>query len=312
MSWESDGNMSRWVKKLIWLGCLGAGIGIVLALPWWSRTPHSPSARIASKPALATETLSYQVADFPTYTLHTVIIPVDQFKVVPAISPVTAPLETFVQQHQPVAALNGGFFDPQNQQSTSYVTIQGEQVADPTRNDRLMQNPDLANYLDKILDRAELRRYQCGQTTRYDIVRHRAAVPAACQLRDALGAGPSLLPELTSEQEGFTATANGTVIRDALGGDQPNARTAIGLLANGDMIWVMVAQKLGVSGSGMTLPALAAYLQQQGVVKAMNLDGGSSSSLFVEGKAIYGKRDAAGEPVVRPVKSVLLVQPPSR
>ncbi len=302
--------MSRWVKRLIGLGCFGIGIGGILALPWWGRTPHSPSAMVASTPRL--ETLNYQVKDLPTYTLHTVIIPVDQFQVVPAISAATASLETFVQQHRALAALNGGFFDPQNQLSTSYVTIQGKQVADPTQNARLMQNPDLADYLDKILDRTELRRYQCGPATEYDIVRHNEAVPANCELLDALGAGPSLLPELTLEPEGFTATANGTVIRDALGSNQPNARTAIGLLENGNLIWVMVAQKPEVTGSGITLAALADYLKQQGAVKAMNLDGGSSSALFVEGTTIYGKRDAEGQPVMRPVKSVLLVQPQAR
>lgn len=301
--------MSRWIKLLIWLGFFAVSLSsVLLALPRLEQKPGSPAATVASMPTPTT--LKYWVTDAPNHALHTVVIPTDRFMVVPAISASTAPLEAFAEQHQALAALNGGFFDPQNQQSTSYVRIQGQLVADPTTNDRLMQNPDLANYLNQILDRTEFRRYQCDQTTRYDIVRHSQAIPANCQLLDVLGAGPELLPNLTLEPEGFTdSTPDGTVIRDAIGRNQPNARTAIGLTEDGRIIWVMVAQKPGVAGSGMTLPELAAYLKQQGAIKAMNLDGGSSSSLFIEGDAIYGKRDAEGKPVVRPVKSVLLVQP---
>jgi exopolysaccharide biosynthesis protein len=43
-----------------------------------------------------------------------------------------------------------------------------------------------------------------------------------------------------------------------------------------------------------------------GVEKAMNLDGGSSSSLYYKGKTLYGKVDEKGNLVRRSVKSVLL------
>jgi exopolysaccharide biosynthesis protein len=45
-----------------------------------------------------------------------------------------------------------------------------------------------------------------------------------------------------------------------------------------------------------------------GVNKAMNLDGGSSSSFYYDGKAFYGKVDGQGERVERSVKSVLLLK----
>jgi exopolysaccharide biosynthesis protein len=75
------------------------------------------------------------------------------------------------------------------------------------------------------------------------------------------------------------------------------------------MIWVMVAQKSDApANSGMSLVELAEYMKGLGVEKAMNLDGGSSSSLYWDGKAIYGKVDGQGERVVRSVKSVLLIK----
>ena len=71
----------------------------------------------------------------------------------------------------------------------------------------------------------------------------------------------------------------------------------------------MVAQKSETPAtSGMSLPALADFMKTLGVEKAMNLDGGSSSSLYYNGKSFYGKVDLEGNSVKRPGKSVLLVQ----
>jgi hypothetical protein len=183
--------------------------------------------------------------------------------------------------------------------------LNGKQVADPTQNERLMNNPDLTPYLDKILNRSEFRQYQCGDRRQYDIALHRAAIPTGCELVNALGGGPRLLPAITTQEEGFVAYA---IIRDALGSRQPNARTAIGITRDRSILWVMVAQKPNAAASGMTLQALADFMKTLNVEQAMNLDGGSSSSLYYDGKSVYGKVDEAGKPVIRPVKSVFLVK----
>lgn len=301
--------MSRWIKKIAWLSCIAACVaGTIISLPFVVEFVHSSSSTIASTPT-PTTTVRYMVESLPTSEIHTVFIPVNQFAVTPAIAAETANLATFAAESDAIAVLNGGFFDPQNQLSTSYVVQQGRVVGDPTQNERLMNNPDLIPYLNKILNRTEFRRYQCGTSFQYDIALHLEPVPANCILVDALGAGPRLLPELALEQEGFTATANGVVIRDAIGSSQPNARTAIGIAEDGSLIWVMAAQKPDVASSGVSLPELAALLKDRGATEAMNLDGGSSSGLFYQGKAIYGKLDAAGNPVERAVKSVLLLKP---
>lgn len=271
--------------------------------------PSSPVFIAASPSSSRSVTPQYTVTSLSTSEVHVLRIPTGLYEVVPAVVAETADLNTFAQQHNAIAVLNGGFFDPQNQQSTSYVTIQGQLVADPRQNERLINNPDLAPYMAKILNRSELRRYQCNQTQRYAIALHSEPVPAGCELLDALGAGPQLLPELTSEQEGFTATdATGTVIRDALGSSQPNARTAVGITQTGDLLWVMAAQKPGVNPSGLSLPEMAEFLQTLGAKAALNLDGGSSSALFYAGTTVHGKLDAEGNPVMRPVKSVLLLR----
>jgi hypothetical protein len=186
---------------------------------------------------------------YKTYTLthsvvHTLRIPAQSsFTVVPAVSDSIDTLESFAKAYGAIAVLNGGFFDPTNQKSTSYVVLQGKLIADPKLNERLVNNPDLSPYLNQIFNRTEFRRYQCDSTIRYDIAPHNAPLPANCHLIDTLGGGPRLLPELTAQPEGFVDTVNGGVIRDPLGINQPNARTAIALTQTGDVIWVMVAQK---------------------------------------------------------------------
>jgi hypothetical protein len=206
-----------------------------------------------------------------------------------------------------IAVLNAGFFDPTNQKTTSHIVINGREVAHPKENERLVSNPKLRPYLNAILNRSELRMYDCGKTVRYDIVLHRTPILAGCQLKQSMGGGPQLLPVDTSAQEGFTDTQNGTLVRDAIGSVQPNARTAVGLKADGSLIWLMVAQK--TSQSGMTLAKVARFLKTFGAVKALNLDGGTSSSLYYQGKALYGKRDASDQVIPRAVKSTLLLLP---
>jgi exopolysaccharide biosynthesis protein len=56
---------------------------------------------------------------------------------------------------------------------------------------------------------------------------------------------------------------------------------------------------------GLSLMELAKFLQGLGVVAALNLDGGSSTALYYQGKTIHGKIDSQGNGVERPVKSVL-------
>lgn len=208
-------------------------------------------------------------------------------------------VEDFAKGKDAIAVLNAGFFDPQNAKSTSTVIINGSRAAEPSQNERLMGNRNLKPYLPQILNRREFRRYQCNQDTRYAIALRQSPIPAGCTLQDAVGGGPQLLPELSLEQEGFVAVSQGRMIRDALSYRQANARTAVGLLADRSVLWVMVGQTS--SQPGLSLPALASFLKTLGVVEALNFDGGSSTSLYYQGNAYDGKFPAAK----RRIKSVL-------
>ncbi|MBV8885128.1 MAG: phosphodiester glycosidase family protein [Chroococcidiopsidaceae cyanobacterium CP_BM_RX_35] len=293
--------------RKVWLLTLIICSSVLLLSISYILSPSPPSSRVAPSQGL---TIRYELHTSPQSVVHTLLIPAQgQFSVTPALSSELDTLKSLAQKHHAFAALNGGFFDPVNHKSTSYVIRQSRLVADPRLNKRLMNNPALAGYLNQILNRTEFRRYFCGQTVRYDIVLHSEATPADCRLTDVLGGGPRLLPEMTPVQEGFLTVVQGRAVRDALGSKQPNARSAVGITRDGSIVWVMVAQKSEApTSSGMSLLELAKFMKELSVEKAMNLDGGSSSSLYYKGKTIYGKLNAAGNSSRRAVKSVLLLQ----
>jgi exopolysaccharide biosynthesis protein len=111
--------------------------------------------------------------------------------------------------------------------------------------------------------------------------------------------------------EGFTAYQQGEKIRDAIGNDSLNARSAVGITQDGDVILAMVAQLSEQPlNSGISIPQLGAIMADLGAVKAMNLDGGSSASLYYDSQAIYGRVDKEGKEIIRPIKSVLSVIQP--
>ncbi|MEH1940135.1 MAG: phosphodiester glycosidase family protein [Nostoc sp.] len=289
------------MRKIKLLALILISLAMVLWFNLRFSTPSIPT--VASSPPKA---IRYFERTLPQGIAHILLIPANsRFLVTPALSQKVATVEEFAQKHRAIAILNAGFFDPANQKTTSYIVLQGKLVADPKENERLVNNPNLKSYLGQIFNRSEFRRYLCGQTISYSIALHNQSPPAGCQLVDAIGAGPSLLPELTLAKEGFVDNANK---RDALGSNQPNARTAVGITRDGSVVLVMVAQKPSTPGNGVSLPALADFMKTLGAEKAMNLDGGSSSSLYYKGKTFYGKVDLEGNSIKRPVKSVLLVQ----
>jgi len=263
--------------------------------------------------SVAPQPPDYDTLNLPAATVHLVTIP----------DPVAYPVQvavandlTLVKDFEirpdclvsdcALVAINAGFFDPTNGLTTSYVTVDGTLLADPRQNERLVGNPDLAQDMEQILNRSEFRRYDCENGPRYDIVLHQTPPPEGCTVVDAVGAGPQLLPEDTSEAEGFVDTTISPV-RDAIGSRSRNARSAIGIKVDGSVVLAMVAQKPDVSPSGMTLAELADVLAAQGVTQALNLDGGSSSTLVVDGVTHYGRLNSEGELIQRPVKSIVVI-----
>ncbi|HEY9687657.1 MAG TPA: phosphodiester glycosidase family protein [Coleofasciculaceae cyanobacterium] len=291
------------------------GLLILLGTVLWCR----PSFILAAAPQKTTPQASLRLEQkaFPDGTLYSLRVPAGSpYQIAPVLSEKLAGIEAMVwKAKKPLFIINGGFFDPQNSLTTSYVSQDGALMGDPRLNPRLVDNPKLAPYLPKIFDRSEFRVYQCqadgGLTLRYDITRHSAETPKECRLQSAIGAGPVLLPQVTDYEEGFVDyNTQGKVSRDPIGVCAKNARSAVGLTEQGDVILVMGAQDPAKpKNSGFNLQEMASLLKSRGAVKALALDGGSSSGIWYQGKPFYGKFNADASPVKRPVKSVLMVIP---
>ncbi len=285
--------------KNLWRWGVFIGVGVLAGMFILSHVQTRSQTQVAAIPP------QYEVLSKAGYVAHVLTI-AQGYTIQPFLAETVQTVEQVAAKTKAIAVMNAGFFDPINQKTTSTVLIDGREVARPKDNERLVKNPKLAPYLSAILNRSEFRAYQCGPQVRYGIEFHSAPIPGDCRLAQAVGGGPQLLPKNTSQQEGFTDYAKGELIRDAIGGSQPNARSAIGLKPDGSVVWVMVAQTKA-QPSGMTLDELADFMKRLDVTSALNLDGGTSSSLYAQDKAIYGKQDKAGQPIKRPVKSALLL-----
>jgi hypothetical protein len=256
-------------------------------------------------------------------TIQMVLYPAKQPKATLTLLHSTQPMGLYVgdklqtvsqlaRQLNASAVINAGYFDPKNGLSTSYAWQGQQMVADPHENKALISNPALQPYLPAIFNRTELRAFNCpGEGQHFVFARRTSPVDyapnPACSLAWAIGGGPQLLPELTAQAEAFIAfNTAGVKTRDPIGVNTPNARTAVALDGKGQLYWVLVSQ--APQQPGLTLPELAMALQEQGMVSAMALDGGSSSSLALPGKTLWAKgyqKADAWVTVQRPVKSVL-------
>jgi exopolysaccharide biosynthesis protein len=83
-------------------------------------------------------------------------------------------------------------------------------------------------------------------------------------------------------------------------------RTAIGYTTDGKIILLVVQGRFDKVAEGATLVQEAKIFQQLNCVEAMNLDGGGSSCLLVNGKETIKPSDKAGEQ--RPVPAVFIVK----
>lgn len=197
-------------------------------------------------------------------------------------------------------AVNAGFFDPKNTKTTSYIIKNGKIIANPNDNENLQNNPQLKANMDKILNRTELRISDCEGKEKFDITPHFAEIESNCTLRHSIQAGPMLYPNLRLEEEFFVVKdEDGKVTRDSIQALKPVARTALGIKNND--IYLIIA----TNAHPMSLEQLALFCEHLGLEKAMNFDGGGSTSLNFEDFEIISDKNQTA----RKLKSFLLVMP---
>jgi exopolysaccharide biosynthesis protein len=90
-----------------------------------------------------------------------------------------------------------------------------------------------------------------------------------------------------------------------------HSRTAIGIKANGNLLFVVVDGRQPNISIGMTMHELAQYMFDLGAFSALNLDGGGSSTMYLNGRVINdpasGEDDNKAEGEERAVSDAILI-----
>ena len=120
------------------------------------------------------------------------------------------------------------------------------------------------------------------------------------KVKHAFGGGPVLVQDAqvkisNNEEKKFA----GKAIADK------HPRTAIGYTKDGTMIILAIQGRMKGLAEGATLPQMAKIMVDLGCVEAMNLDGGGSSCLLINGKETIKPSDPTGQ---RPVPAVLVIK----
>lgn len=120
------------------------------------------------------------------------------------------------------------------------------------------------------------------------------------KVKHAFGGGPALVQDgqvkiSNNEEKKFA----GKAIADK------HPRTAIGYTRDGTMIILAIQGRMKGLAEGATLPQMAKIMVDLGCVEAMNLDGGGSSCMLINGKETIKPSDLSGQ---RPVPAVLVIK----
>lgn len=124
--------------------------------------------------------------------------------------------------------------------------------------------------------------------------------PLTWRMQTAIGGGPVLVQQgavqVTNNEERMFA---GKAISDR------HPRTAMGYTADGRLVVIAVQGRMPGISEGVSLLHLAEMLLSFGCVEALNLDGGGSSCLLINGKETIVPSDREGQ---RPVPAVFIIQ----
>jgi len=124
------------------------------------------------------------------------------------------------------------------------------------------------------------------------------------KMQTAVAGGPVLI------QKGQIQISNNEEQRFA--GKQINdkhPRTAMGYTANGELIVLVVEGRNPGIAEGASLTQLAQLMQSIGCEEALNLDGGGSSTMLINGKETIKPSDKTGQ---RPVPAVFIISSPKQ
>jgi hypothetical protein len=128
----------------------------------------------------------------------------------------------------------------------------------------------------------------------------KAGIRKRWKVRTAIAGGPILVQEgrifVTNNEEQMFA---GKALEDL------HPRTAMGYTRDGKLIILVVQGRSPGEAEGASLTDLARMMVELGALEAVNLDGGGSSCLLVQGRETIRPSDKTGQ---RPVPAVLMIR----
>lgn len=199
-----------------------------------------------------------------------------------------------------ILTVNGGFFDPKNKKSVSYVIEDGHMAADPIFNENLFTDGVVRKNMDKILNRSEFRILECFKGFEFEIAQHKSPVNFECQVMNSIQGGPLVYPQLQLEEEFFVLKdEDGNVIRESASVLHRVPRTIIALKDNSVYFLIFSDEHPA------TLEEVSEYCAKNGFDRAMALDGGGSTSMnYLNSLEIVSKPENGQG---RAVKSLLML-----
>jgi exopolysaccharide biosynthesis protein len=173
------------------------------------------------------------------------------------------PTSTLAREQNALAAINGGFFDVKNGGSVDFIKVQGK-ITDTTRINK-GQKAAFHGQAAVVVHRHRLRILK-GQPT----VGWEYALPYP----DVMLAGPLLLLNGTPE-----------VLPKTPFNDNRHPRSCVCITGNKKVLLITVDGRSAES-YGMNLAELTFLARQLGCRDALNLDGGGSTTLWIENKGV--------------------------
>ncbi|OQP62536.1 hypothetical protein A3860_27995 [Niastella vici] len=232
------------------------------------------------------------------------------------------PSEYYSREEQPYIVVNGGYFSFQTHQNLNVIIRDGKMVAYnipalkslysdsfyyATRSAFGISKKRLADVAWLFTDTAK--RWPYAFQTHPIIAKGSNPDPSFSDLHTieqwnwwkmntAIGGGPVLVQEgavfITNKEEQLYAFEN----------DDRHPRTAIGYTRNHRLIILVIQGRSPGLAEGATLEEEARILVELGCVEAINLDGGGSSCMLINGKETIQPADGGKQ---RPVASVFMV-----
>jgi exopolysaccharide biosynthesis protein len=182
-----------------------------------------------------------------------------------------------------LAAINGTFFNIKEGYNVHYVRVDDSVVAITDQKEFSSRATGIFTATGEETDIA------CWDQEREDT--------AVIKSEDAIVSGPLL-------------TDDGIDITLALTGFNTNRhpRSLIGATTDGHILFVVVDGRQPGYADGMTLFELRALARSLGCTDALNLDGGGSSTLYIEGRGEEGVVNKPSGKIQRPVPSIIFVR----